>query len=209
MTSDFGQFSAKWSELHGGAAISGIVGYWLRASYRLAKVMSKLQLTANSLTSLGLIFAAATAIYSPHWLGALFIALSLLCDGLDGPVAILQGKASRMGAIYDAIADRLSEALWMVALYRLGVGLAWVLTLGALAAFQEYARARLGAAGFRQIGVVTPSERPVRASLVFAAIVAWQFTFSNGWVLGITILATLLQLVSFILVISLARRSLK
>ena len=209
MTLDFGQFSAKWSELHGHAPTKGIVRSWLRISYRLARILSKVKLTANSLTSLGFIFAVATALYTPRWWGGLFIAISLLCDGLDGAMAILQGKATRLGAIYDAIADRLSEALWMVALYRLGVGLGWVLAFGTLAAFQEYARARLGADGIRQLGVVTPAERPVRASFVFVAIAAWQFTFSKGWVFEITLLATILQFVSFLLVINLARRSLK
>ncbi len=209
MIPQFEKFSVSWSELHGTASTRGIVGYWLRVSYLLAKIFTKLKFTPNSLTILGLVFAIATSIFSPNWWSGFFLALSLLSDGLDGALAIVQGRATRMGAIYDAIADRLSEALWLVAFFRLGVPLGWVLTLGALAAFQEYARARLGSSGVHGVGVVTPAERPVRASLLFVAILAWQFSFSNEWVLGIAVIGTALQFWSFLLVIGFAHRSLK
>ncbi len=208
MIAGFDQFANTWSELHGDATTKGIVGGWLKISYSLGRILTKLKLSANSLTFFGLVFAFATACFSPHWVSAFFLACSLICDGLDGSLAILQGRANKIGAVYDAIADRLSEALWLVALFRLDVPVGWVLAVGSLAAFQEYARARLGSDGVKEVGVVTPAERPVRASFLFVSIMAWQFTFSHGWVLVFVVTATFLQFVSFLAVIRFAKRSL-
>ena len=43
-----------------------------------------------------------------------------------------------------------------------------------LASTQEYLRARAGGVGLTQVGVVTVAERPVRASFIFIAMVAFN-----------------------------------
>jgi CDP-diacylglycerol--glycerol-3-phosphate 3-phosphatidyltransferase len=157
----------------------------------------------------GLILAGATALSSPHWWSAIFLALSMLGGGVAGNNAIPQSTVSKVGATYNSVADRLAEALWSLALFRLGAPLNWVLAWWALIAFQEYARARLGSDGVLEVGRIAPSERLVRASILFAAIMAWQFSFSHGWISAITVAATLLQAVSFVLIVRFAYKRLK
>ncbi|MCX6429000.1 MAG: CDP-alcohol phosphatidyltransferase family protein [Actinobacteria bacterium] len=196
---NFLDFKSQWGLLHGGASTAGIVGGWLSISYRAARTCSWLRITPNLLTSSGIACAIAAAWSSPHSYAALFLALSLFFDGIDGSLAIYQEITSRKGAIWDGIADRISEFFWAFALYRLGVPVAWVLALVALASFQEYARARVVGAGVKEVGVVTPAERPVRASFLFCALLApitWATTFA--------IALTVLQGVSFFLVLRFA-----
>ena len=44
-----------------------------------------------------------------------------------------------------------------------------------IASTQEYARARLASLGHHEIGVVTPTERPVRASFMAIALLIFIF----------------------------------
>lgn len=199
MTLELKEFKLQWSSIHGNAATSGIVGQWLAISFRCARVCTFLRISPNSLTLLGVASAIATAVISPHLWSLLFLLLSLILDGVDGSVAIIQKKASSRGAIWDAIADRISEICWAIAFYRIGIPLGWVLAAATLAAIQEYARARLSSAGVKEIGVVTPAERPVRASFLFCALIA-----PHAFVLPLLITLVFLQGVSFILVLRFA-----
>ncbi|MCX6430654.1 MAG: CDP-alcohol phosphatidyltransferase family protein [Actinobacteria bacterium] len=166
-------------------------------------------MTANQLTFFGVVLAALCSISSPRWWSAIFLALSLLGDGVDGTLAILRNKSSALGAVYDSVADRLSEALWALAFYRLGAPLTWVIIFWTLASVQEYARARLGAEGVHEVGVITPAERPMRASFLCLAIVAWQFSYFHGWVFSLILVATMLQGLSLAMVLNFAYRKLK
>lgn len=209
MNLNFADFSAQWSKLHGGTATTGIVGGWLKISFPLARVCAKLRITPNVLTTIGVLSAGFTAIASPHWWSLVFLAISLIADGIDGSVAIYTERTSSSGAIWDGLADRISEALWAVAFYRLGIPLGLIFALASLAVFQEYARARLASLGIAEVGVVTPSERPVRASFLAIAIVAFHFNFSSNWLTGIAGVLTGLQLIGFAMVVRFAFKSLK
>lgn len=209
MSMDYQEFSRLWSSGHGNASTHGLVGAWLQISYRLAKVCTAARITPNLLTFFGVIAACATAIYSPHWWITFPLLISLLCDGIDGSTAIVQNRSNKLGATLDAVADRVSEALWAVAFYRLGAPLTWVVALWTVTAFQEYARARLGSEGIHEVGVVTPAERPVRAILLFLAILVVQFHSKHNWLNEIAIFMTLLQTFSFGLILTFARRSLR
>ena len=191
-------FFAKWSALHGSAEIKGIVKAWLKISFASAKVVSALRLTPNLLTLLGIVFAVAMAV-NPLSLWAIPLQiLSLYADGIDGSVAIYQNRESQFGAILDSVADRISEALWFYVAFRIGAP-AWIVLLTYVtASTQEYARARLGGLGISEVGVVTPAERPVRASFIFIALVAYAL----GLNLVVVVMAVLaaLQLFSFYLV---------
>ncbi len=170
-------FFAKWSALHGNAEIKGIVKAWLSISYGSAKFMSALRITPNLLTLLGIIFAIAMAVNPLSLWTIPLLVLSLYADGIDGSVAIYQNRESQFGAILDSVADRISEALWFYVAYRIGAP-AWIALLTyVIASTQEYARARLGGLGVSEVGVVTPAERPVRASFIFIALVAYAIDF--------------------------------
>jgi phosphatidylglycerophosphate synthase len=116
-----------------------------------------LRISPNVLTMLGLVAAAATALTATSWWAVLFLVFSLFCDGIDGSVAIFQKRQSAWGATLDSVVDRVSEALWLYALYVIGVPAWLVITLWSVASFQEYARAKLVSLGVADIGVVTPS----------------------------------------------------
>jgi CDP-diacylglycerol--glycerol-3-phosphate 3-phosphatidyltransferase len=201
------EFNSTWSALHGGAEIKGVVKTWLAISFSSAKFLSKLHITPNILTLLGVVFAIAMAA-NPLSLWAIpLLVLSLYADGIDGSVAIFQKRQSSFGAILDASADRVSEALWFYVAYRIGAPAWLVLGTYVIASTQEYARARLAALGVSDVGVVTPAERPVRASFIFIALVSYALSF-HLVTLTMAILA-FLQVISFGLVARFAHNSLR
>ena len=201
------QFNVAWSALHGGAEIKGIVKTWLAISYSSAKVLSALRVSPNFLTLLGLVFAIAMAVNPLSLWTIPLLVLSLYADGIDGSVAIYQNRSSSFGAILDSVADRISEALWFYVAYRIGAPAWMVLVTYVIASTQEYARARLGGLGIDDVGVVTPAERPVRASFIFIALVAYAFDLK----LVVAAMAVLfvLQLWSFYLVARFAHNRLR
>jgi CDP-diacylglycerol--glycerol-3-phosphate 3-phosphatidyltransferase len=197
------EFKAKWSSLHSDAETKGIVGAWLNISYRFGLICTLLRISPNALTMLGLLGAVATAVTAETAWAILFLVFSLFCDGIDGSVAIFQHRESKFGATLDSVVDRISEALWFYALYAIGVP-AWIpITLWSVAAFQEYARAKLVSLGVSDIGVVTPAERPVRASFLFIVLILNQLSMPGATQLSIAFL--LLQIYSFVSVVRFSR----
>jgi CDP-diacylglycerol--glycerol-3-phosphate 3-phosphatidyltransferase len=201
------EFNSTWSSLHGGAQIKGIVKAWLAISFGSAKFLSKLHVTPNVLTLLGVLFAIAMAV-NPLSLWAIpLLVLSLYADGIDGSVAILRGRNTSFGAVLDASADRISEALWFYVAYKIGAPAWLVLATYVTASTQEYARARLGGLGISDLGVVTPAERPVRASFIFIALIVYALGLNLVY-LAMSALFVL-QLLSFYLVVRFAHNSLR
>ena len=197
------EFKAKWSSLHSDAETTGIVGAWLNISYRFGLICTLLRISPNALTVLGLLGAVATAVTAQSAWAIVFLVFSLFCDGIDGSVAIFQHRESKFGATLDSVVDRISEALWFYALYAIGVP-AWIpITLWSVAAFQEYARAKLVSLGVNDIGVVTPAERPVRASFLFIVLILNQLSLPGATQLSIAFLV--LQIYSFISVVRFSR----
>jgi CDP-diacylglycerol--glycerol-3-phosphate 3-phosphatidyltransferase len=188
-------FYAHWSALHGNAEIRGIVRWWLTISYAIARALLRVKFTANGLTALGVLLSIGLAfsLYesatdaSSLVFAILLLVLALASDGLDGTVAILTGSASRRGAALDAISDRIAESLWAYAFILLGAEPIIVMVAWLAAQIQEYLRARLGGLGISEIGVVTVSERPVRASFLAVALVMasiYSF-FESGEILSL------------------------
>lgn len=172
------EFFDRWSALHLDAPITGIVKSWLSISYLIARVLSVLRITPNLLTLMGVISAVALLFFPNSIIGLIFLALSLIFDGVDGSVAIISTKESKLGAVLDSIADRITEALWFFALFQWGIAPEFCLALFALSLTQEYARARMASLGYAQIGVVTIAERPVRASAIAIFMVLELLNFS-------------------------------
>jgi CDP-diacylglycerol--glycerol-3-phosphate 3-phosphatidyltransferase len=135
------------------------------------------------------------------------LVLSLYADGIDGSVAILQGRTSSFGAVLDASADRISEALWFYVAYKIGAPAWLVLATYVIASTQEYARAKLGGLGVSDLGVVTPAERPVRASFIFIALVSYALGLDLAFLALFVLLV--LQILSFYLVVRFAHNSLR
>jgi len=201
------EFIARWSSLHNDTPVKGVVGWWLKISYRFGLIATLLRITPNVLTLLGLMSAAMTALIATSWWAVFFLVFSLFCDGIDGSVAIFQKRESAWGATLDSVVDRVSEAFWLYALYVIGVPAWLAITLWSIAAFQEYARAKLTSLGVQDIGIVTPTERPVRASFLFITLIMYQLSFPGIAIVAAGFLA--LQVVSFTLVVRFARSQLR
>jgi len=185
------EFKERWSELHGGADTEGVVGGWLSFSYQAARVCVALRITPNLLTFLGLGTAIAMGLSEYAAIALLLLVISLFFDGIDGSVAILRGTESKWGELLDSLADRISEAFWLYMGWRLGIPAWVVISMWTIASTQEYARARLASLGHREIGVVTPTERPVRAIFMAFALIFYIFDIPGTVQLSYAFLALL------------------
>jgi len=114
-------------------------------------------ITADGISILSLVFSAAgvaALLLLPRpWnlLGcAAGIQLRLLCNLLDGMVAIEGGKKSKVGALYNEVPDRVADSLFLVAL-GYAIGMPWLGWLAALAAaVTAYIRVLGGTLGLAQ-----------------------------------------------------------
>ena len=185
------EFKERWSTLHGGADTEGVVGRWLSISYQAARVCVALRISPNVLTLLGLGTAIAMGLSTYAAIALLLLVISLFFDGIDGSVAILRGTESKWGEVLDSLADRISEAFWLYMGWRLGIPAWVVITMWTIASTQEYARARLASLGHREIGVVTPTERPVRAIFMAFALLFYIFDIPGLLVISYAFLALL------------------
>lgn len=192
-------FYEKWSELHGSAQVKGIVKVWLNLSYRLSRPLVALRITPNALSYIS-ILAGATFLLSAksNW-AILLLVLSLLLDGIDGSVAILGDKTTKYGALLDSVADRIVEAFWILGLYVMGAPWQPLFVIWLASYIQEYMRAKSSSLGVTEILLVTWSERPVRASLIFIALIARAFEIQVlDFTTGVTYLLLILQVSSSI-----------
>jgi phosphatidylglycerophosphate synthase len=100
------------------------------------------------------------------------VQLRLLCNLLDGMVAIEGGKSTPTGALFNEMPDRLADALFLVPLGYAG-GYPWLGWLTALlAVLTAYIRVLGGALGQRQdFGGILPKQRRM-AVLTLALLVA-------------------------------------
>ena len=171
------EFFSTWSDLHGDAKISGIVKAWLSISYLIVKPISRVRITPNILTMFGLFFGVILFLNANTSWASVLLVLSLICDGIDGSLAILTKKSTKWGAILDSVVDRLTEIFWVLALYKIGADLKLLVLVLLTASLQEYVRARSAGLGVSEVGIVTFAERPVRASFVFIVFISLQFDF--------------------------------
>ena len=201
------EFRRRWSELHGGVEIQGVIKGWLTISFAIARVLNFFRITPNIVTTVGLL--ASVLIYFTSYTSQLIalVLFSLICDGVDGSLAIYGDRASKFGELYDSIADRLSEAFWLMGASFVGVPVRWAIAIWVLGATQEYARARLASLGYTEIGVVTPTERPVRA--IFVIAVTLTFWFGYDVATEIAIAFTALSAISVLIVMRMAQSILK
>lgn len=115
------------------------------------------RISPNAISILSLVFAAAGAVLLLKWytivglvLTALCIQLRLLCNLLDGMVAIEGGRQSPSGGLYNEIPDRIADSLFIVPL-GYAVGTPWLGWFGALvAAITAYIRVLGGSLGLAQ-----------------------------------------------------------
>ncbi len=200
----------RWQSLHGGydPRTSRFVGPWLSTIYLLARPFARLGVPPDAVTLLGAVVSGLVVWLS--WLGdrwvllaALVVGASGILDSLDGAVAVLTGRVTRWGAVLDSVVDRVSDTLYLVALWLVGAPAGVCVAAGIVLFTQEYARARAAAIGLDDVGVVTIGERPTRvvvvamfllAAGIYVASAAW-WAAAAAWVslaVGVVALVQLL-----------------
>jgi CDP-diacylglycerol--glycerol-3-phosphate 3-phosphatidyltransferase len=162
-----------WGRLHGGydATRPGLVRIVLGGVYTLARPLAAAGVAPNAVTLAGPVAAGCAALLAAGGRGeriaaAAVVAASGILDNLDGAVAVLSRRDSRLGYVLDSVVDRVSDGLWVLALWQAGAAPGAAIGAAATVVVLEYTRARAGAAGMTEVGVVTVAERPTRMLLV-------------------------------------------
>nr|WP_221376156.1 CDP-alcohol phosphatidyltransferase family protein [Actinoplanes polyasparticus] len=178
-------YAGAWSRLHGGfdpREANFLVRGWVRIAYAVGSWLGRHRVGPMAVTTAGLLIcflvpASVVLLDRPGiLLAAVLVLVAALADGLDGAVAVLTGRTTRLGYVYDSVADRLGELAWLVAFWLAGAPGWLAVTAGAASWLQEYARARATAAGMSEIGVVTVAERPTRVLVaIFGLLAAFAY----------------------------------
>lgn len=157
--------------------ISERIGMWIRGHVLvIGGAISRLGLSANMLTVIGLVLngVVAAIIASGHGqLGGALLLVASAFDMLDGAVARASGTTSKFGGFLDSTLDRYSESVVLlgVLIYVLdrddaktGAILVFLATVGSL--MISYARARAEALGWKaSVGLVARPERVILLAL--------------------------------------------
>lgn len=158
---------------------------WARLATGL---LLRTRVTANQVSTIGVLISAAggwafVAAPATPWLylvGALAIQLRLLCNMLDGLVAVEGGRKSAYGPLYNEVPDRIEDSLFLIAA-GYAAGYAWLgFTAALLAAITAYIRVLGGTFGLAQ-DFSGPMAKPHRmAALTLGALAAFVEALWSG-----------------------------
>jgi CDP-diacylglycerol--glycerol-3-phosphate 3-phosphatidyltransferase len=130
-----GSPAQRWSALHHGIDPGRVplLAPWLRLMWALARPLRRVPPTA--LTGLGVALAVGAAVLAADRPAIALVAVlsAAVCDSLDGAVAVVADRATRSGAVADAVADRISDLAFAAVLWRCGAPVAVAVAAGALA----------------------------------------------------------------------------
>jgi phosphatidylglycerophosphate synthase len=173
------EYATAWSALHGGfdpRRASLFVRGWLRLAFLIGRPLGRLGVPPTAVTVTGLLICACVPLVvladrtAGPLAGAVLVLVAGVADSVDGAVAVTSGRATRLGHLYDSVADRLGEAAWLAAFWAAGAFGWLVVVAGGLSWLHEYVRARATAGGMQDIGVVTVGERPSRVSIALVGL---------------------------------------
>jgi phosphatidylglycerophosphate synthase len=158
---------------------------WARAAARL---LLRTRISADQVSLLGILVSvggAAAYLGAPQrpWLllvAALAVQLRLLCNLLDGLVAVEGGRKSPYGPLFNEAPDRLEDSLFLVAA-GYAAGQLWLGLLAALlACLTAYVRTLGGSLGFPQ-DFSGPMAKPHRmAALTLGSLAAFAEALWRG-----------------------------
>jgi CDP-diacylglycerol--glycerol-3-phosphate 3-phosphatidyltransferase len=210
----FAEYLVAWAQLHGTQSPKGLVRVWLRIAFFLSTPLTKFN--PNLITAFGPVLMGA-AIYfasSPnrnYFLASITVLVVGLVDSFDGMVAVRTSKTSSWGAFLDGIVDRLIDVGIGILLIVLGAPVELAVLAMSIALVHEYMRAKASGIGYREVGIITPAEKPTRIAL------GVMFLFAAGLlpekVTQLANIATLvwiiLGLLSFAMLLRVYRKQLK
>jgi CDP-diacylglycerol--glycerol-3-phosphate 3-phosphatidyltransferase len=210
----FAEYLVAWAQLHGTQSPKGLVRVWLRIAFFLSTPLTKFN--PNLITAFGpvLMGAAIYFVSSPnrnYFLASITVLVVGLVDSFDGMVAVRTSKTSSWGAFLDGIVDRLIDVGIGILLIVLGAPVELAVLAISIALIHEYMRAKASGIGYREVGVITPAEKPTRIAL------GVMFLFAAGLlpekVIQLANIATLvwisLGLISFAMLLRVYRQQLK
>ena len=173
-----------------------------------ARLLLRLGIHPNAVTIVGTAGAVISAIYffpqggiMLFW-GVVVIALFASTDMLDGTMARLSGKSSRLGAFLDSTLDRVADAaifgsvVWAFHTSNEALALAALVCM-AIGSFVPYARARAEGLGIEaKVGIAERGDRLAIGGIATAAVglgapeavMIWTF-----WLLSIAGIITVFQ----------------
>lgn len=159
---------------------------------QLASALARTATTPNHISVASVLCAligAAALVWLPTIAGALLCALCiqlrLLCNLLDGMVAVEGGKGSPLGRIYNEFPDRLTDTLFIVAAGYAG-GVPWLGWLGAVFAIgTAYVRVFGGSLGLAQdfSGIMAKQQRMAVLTVACVAAAAESFWHAERYAL--------------------------
>jgi len=148
------------------------------------------RVTPNSISVISIVFAAIGALllglfsHPLAWLAAaVCVQLRLVCNLLDGMVAIEGGMKSKVGALYNEFPDRIADTLLLVPL-GYAAGMPWIGWAAALlAALTAYVRVFGGALGLPQdfSGVMAKQRRMAALTVGLVAQAIEAPLFGSRW----------------------------
>jgi CDP-diacylglycerol--glycerol-3-phosphate 3-phosphatidyltransferase len=164
----FEEYLVAWAQLHGAKIPKGLVRLWLRISFVLSTPLTRF--SPNLITAFGLLLMGAAIFLaaSPnqnYFLASFIVLVVGLVDSFDGMVAVRTGRTSSWGAFLDGIVDRFIDVGIGILLIVLGAPVQLVVLAISIAVIHEYMRAKASGIGFREVGVITPAEKPTRIAL--------------------------------------------
>lgn len=120
----------------------------LRLAYGVARLLARFGVTPTAVTIAGLALNAAVPLLAALGAGwpavaAVFVLVAALADRVDGALAVITSRVSRLGQLYDALVDRLAEVCWLLAFWALGAPVWLLVVCGGAALSHEYVRARV------------------------------------------------------------------
>lgn len=183
----------RWSGLHGGIDPSGnrLVLGWLTVIHSLARPLARAGWSPNAVTTLGLVISAlalpaAAAGGGWLWVAAFVVLISGVVDSLDGAIAVMTDRTTKWGFVWDSLADRIADVIFIAALWLAGAPAQICVASIVLTFLLEYTRARAGAAGMSEVGVVSVWERPSRVLVTGMFLLAAAVNVPVGFADGIT-----------------------
>lgn len=174
----FDTYAEDYTRRHGGELryVPTFGRAWLRVAYGVARLAARFRVSPMTVTTIGLVVVLLVPVVAALGgafpiLAAAFVAVAVLADTVDGPLAALRSRTTPLGGLYDALVDRIGEMAFLVSLWVVGAP-GWLAALcAAMTWVHEYVRTRSGAAGLPLGQVATAGDRPVRVALTVAGLV--------------------------------------
>lgn len=166
-----GLTTSGWAELHHGIDPEHVpfLRGWLRLVWAIARPLKGVPPLAFTVAGAGL---AVTAVFTGAWAAVALVLAAVLCDALDGAVALASGRVSAFGAVADKAADRIADTAFALVIWRCGAPLWLALSAAGSSLLLEGVRELRGGAAR---AVISVCERPSRVicTLLACASASW------------------------------------